>query len=93
MEKLPDVTRVEYVGDYRLFLVFSDSEQGEVDLEPALRANPQGFFAELLDRDLFARAFVDPDAGTVAWPNGADWDPLVLYSMATGTPLPDAHTV
>jgi hypothetical protein len=31
---------------------------------------------------------VDPEAGTIVWPNGVDLCPDVLYSEATGTPLP-----
>ena len=31
---------------------------------------------------------VDPDLGTVAWPNGADLDPVVPYDQVTGAPFP-----
>jgi hypothetical protein len=30
---------------------------------------------------------VNPELGTIAWPNDADWDPLVLYSLVTGRPI------
>ena len=42
----------------------------------------------------FAQVRVDPELGTVAWPNGADLDPDVLYGRITGTPILteyDAH--
>jgi hypothetical protein len=33
---------------------------------------------------IFAKVHVDPEAGTIVWPNEADVDPLVLYSWVTG---------
>lgn len=33
----------------------------------------------LRDHDYFRRVRVDPDAGTIVWPNGLDPDPLVLH--------------
>lgn len=36
-------------------------------------------FVPLRDLSYFAQVRVDPEAGTIVWPNGADLDPLVLY--------------
>jgi hypothetical protein len=44
--------------------------------------------APLSDVDFFSRVQVDPEAGTLVWPNGVDFCPDVLYSLATGEPLP-----
>jgi hypothetical protein len=30
----------------------------------------------------FAKVFVDPEAGTIAWPNEIDIDPDTLYELA-----------
>lgn len=47
------------------------------DLEPYLHGQ---VFAEILsDPAVFASVKVDPDAGTIVWPNGADLAPDVLY--------------
>lgn len=59
--------------------------EGEVDLEPLLSF--QGVFAPLRDPAYFARARVNPELGTICWPNDADWDPLVLYSLVTRRPI------
>jgi len=35
----------------------------------------------------FAKVSVDPEAGTIVWPNGADLSPSMLYSgVASGLP-------
>jgi hypothetical protein len=34
------------------------------------------------DPELLAMAAVDPELGTVVWPNGADIDPVVLRGLA-----------
>jgi hypothetical protein len=36
------------------------------------------------DRARFEDLRVDPDLGTLAWPNGADLCPDILYMQATG---------
>jgi hypothetical protein len=82
---LNDVVEVQPRGGYRLWIRFQDGAQGEVDLGPELVF--KGVFAPLRDPDYFARARVDVELGTICWPNGADWDPLVLYSLVTGRPI------
>jgi len=79
---LSDVTKVEPRRGYRLWLQFQDGVEGEVDFEPPL--DFRGVFAPLRDPAYFARVRVNPELGTICWPNGADWDPLVLYSLVTG---------
>jgi Protein of unknown function (DUF2442) len=82
---LSDVIKVEPRGGYRIWLQFQDGVEGEVDLGPLLTF--QGVFAPLRDHAYFARVRVNPDLGTICWPNDADWDPLVLYSLVTGRPI------
>jgi len=34
-------------------------------------------------------ARADPETGMLLWPNGEDFDPIILHHYATGTPMPD----
>jgi hypothetical protein len=56
--------------------------QGAVDLAPYFSF--RGVFAPLKDLNYFAQVRVDPELGTITWPNGADLDPDVLYGRLTG---------
>jgi len=71
-------TRVEYLGDYRLFLSFDNGESGEVDLSARLHG---GVFEPLRDKTLFATACQHPLARTVTWSNGADLAPEYLLDL------------
>ena len=85
---LKDVVAVKPLGGYRVHLRFEDGRQGELDLGTMI--DFEGVFAPLRDEKEFARVRVNPDSGTIDWPNGADLDPDVLYSAVTGEPIPVA---
>lgn len=74
-----DVIAVTPRSPRLLDLVFDDGAAGTVDLDEVVGAY-DGVFALLLDPPFFARAVVDRDTGTVAWPNGADIAPETLYA-------------
>jgi hypothetical protein len=84
---LHDVCDVEVLGHYRLRLTFSDGLVGDVDLSH-LRER-EGVFTALGDPAFFAQVGVDPEIGTITWPNGADLAPEVLYERAAAHPLRD----
>jgi hypothetical protein len=46
----------------------------------------------LQDVDYFSRVAVDPEAGTLVWPNGVDFCPDVLYAEATGKTIDELGT-
>jgi hypothetical protein len=79
VEQLNDVTGVEVIGEYRLRLAFDDGIVGEVDFT---ERDWRGVFEPLRDPDYFARVTVDPEAGTITWPNGVDMAPEPLYAEA-----------
>ncbi len=84
-----DVIQVTTVDGFKLRLRFEDGTEGEVDCSTLLSF--KGVFAPLKDPAEFARVRVNPELGTICWPNGADICPDVLYSRATGAPLPGQH--
>jgi Protein of unknown function (DUF2442) len=77
------ITRAEVTGPYRLRLTFADGLDGDVDLS-SLRDDRGEVFAPLRDRSYFDQVTVDPELGTVVWPNGADLAPDVLYNQVRG---------
>jgi len=84
-----DIVDVQPLDGYRLRLRFEDGAKGDIDVTDLVPF--EGVFAPLRDRAAFTAVRVDPDLGTIVWPNGADLDPVVLYSKVTGAPLPGAE--
>jgi hypothetical protein len=72
-----DVTDVEVVRDRVVRLRFSDGIEREVDLSRFLWGPV--FERIAVDDAEFRRVRVDPEIGTICWPNGADLDPYVLH--------------
>jgi hypothetical protein len=65
-----DITEVEILHDHVVRLRFADGIEKTVDLNPYLHGPV--FEAIRKDPAVFATVKVDPDAGTIFWPNGAD---------------------
>lgn len=83
---LKDIIQVRPLEGFRLYLRFEDGVEGEVDVQKLVAFD--GVFAPLNERNEFEKVSVDPELGTVCWPNGADLDPDVLYARVTGQPAP-----
>jgi hypothetical protein len=79
----PRITRVRHVKDYELELGFSDGTVAQLDFRGRI-VGRDGVFLPLENVDFFSQVTVDSEAGTVAWPNGVDFCPDVLYADATG---------
>lgn len=64
---------------YRLWLRFADGHEGTAKVAPYLTGS---VFRALKDAGFFARGEFDPEMGTVCWPNGADFAPELLRTLA-----------
>lgn len=82
----PRVKQVRHLGEYRLELSFTDGTKGELDFKERV-VGRGGVFTPLEDIDFFRRVQVDPEVGTIVWPNEVDFCPDVLYSLVTGKPI------
>ena len=76
MSVIHDIVEVEVLPTHGLRVVFDDGEVRDVDLSNQLDGP---VFEPLRDPAEFARVRVDDETGTVAWPTGADLDPIVIY--------------
>jgi hypothetical protein len=77
------VTDMQVLDGYRVELSFSDGVRGIVDLTNRI-VGRGGVFAPLENPDFFRQVAVDPELGTIVWPNGADICPDLLYAWTTG---------
>jgi hypothetical protein len=75
MERLIRVRAVEPLEGFRARLEFEDDTQKEIDLEPYLH----GPIFEPVRSDSAMFHSMKVEGGTIAWDNGADIDPDVLY--------------
>ena len=82
----PRVNHVRHLGNYRLESGFTDGIRNEVDFEERVTGRG-GVFHPLADVEFFKQVRLDSEAGTIVWPNGVDFCPDVLYSVATGQPI------
>lgn len=74
-EKLVRVQHIEPREDFTVTVYFTDGTHREVDLDTYLR----GPIFESIRRDPALFRAMHIEKATIAWPNGADIDPDVLY--------------
>lgn len=72
------VLTADMAGPHKLHIKFNDGTSKTVDLLPSLS---RPVFEPLRDPTYFARVSIDPIAGTVVWPNGADFAPEALRAL------------
>ncbi len=70
------VTHFIVLERYRIEVHFDDQTCQEIDFEPMLRGE---LYGPLADPCMFVQVRLDLEAHTLAWPNGADFDPSTLH--------------
>jgi len=81
-----DIISAKYVDGYRIELTFENGRSGVVDF--ATFISKGGAFSRLSDLDFFKRFQVNEELGVITWEQEIDVAPEILYSEATGEPLP-----
>jgi hypothetical protein len=77
------VKALEPIGDYSLRVSFGDGTAQDIDFAPVLRGE---LYGPLRDLSLFNQVSLDTEAGTLVWPNGADFDPATLHDWPACAP-------
>lgn len=75
------VVDFEVTNPYELRIVFDDNTIQTIDFEPVLQGY---YYGPLQELELFEQVRIDPEIGTLVWPNGADFDPATLYHWNEG---------
>lgn len=70
------VRSFEKRAPYTLCIRFDDDTERTIDFFPILRGE---LYGPLRDIELFGQVQIDPEAHTLVWPNGADFDPATLH--------------
>ncbi len=74
------VVRVEPLQEHRVRVEFSDGALKDVDLSGELYGE---VFEPLREVEIFSQVAVNPETGTIEWPNGADFAPEFLHRTGT----------
>lgn len=65
------------IAPYTLEIVFGNNYCTTINFLPMLKGEMYG---PLKNSDCFDKATLDPEVKTIVWPNGADFDPSLLYN-------------
>jgi hypothetical protein len=88
---LPRITNVQHVHDYTLELTFDDGLIAQLDFHDRI-VGRGGVFKPLEDVNFFRQVRIDPDFGTIGWPNDVDFCPDTLHDDAAATVASAART-
>lgn len=65
------------IAPYTLEIVFGNNDCKTINFLPVLNGEMYGL---LKDEKYFDKVMLDPEVKTIFWPNGADFDPALLYN-------------
>ena len=82
-----DVTEMLILDDYKLQLTFDDGKSGVLDCKPFIEKG--GVFSKLRDPEFFKSVQINSELGVLTWDDEIDIAPETVYSIATGSPLPE----
>ena len=77
------VTSYQIMGPYTIRVCFADGAKQDIDFQPVLKG---ALFGPLRDLTLFNQVKLDPEAHTLVWTNGADFDPATLHDWPAHGP-------
>ena len=92
LENSPRISKARHLTGHRLELTFTGGAIHHLDFARRILGRG-GVFGPLEDPAFFKQVQVDPEAGTIVWPNGDDFCPDVLYAFATGKPVKSLEPV
>jgi hypothetical protein len=82
-----DVTKMRILDGYKLQLTFDDGKSGVLDCNPFI--DKGGIFSKLRDPEFFKSVQINSELGVITWNDEIDIAPETVYSIATGSPLPE----
>ena len=83
MHEIHRVISFQQIGPFTLNVVFEDGTSQTIDFRPILEGE---LYGPSQDPTVFSQAHIDPEAHTLVWPNGADFDPAILYNWPESGP-------
>ena len=82
-----DVTDLRILDGYKLQLTFDDGKSGVLDCKPFI--DKGGVFSKLRDPEFFKSVQINRELGVLTWDDEIDIAPETVYSIVTGSPLPE----
>jgi hypothetical protein len=82
-----DVIEMQILDGYKLQLTFDDGKSGVLDCKQFI--DKGGVFSKLRDPEFFKSVKINGELGVLTWDDEIDIAPETVYSIATGSPLPE----